>query len=425
VRLKGGDPFVFGRGGEECLALRAAGCAFEVVPGITAGIAAPCYAGIPITQRGDASSMALITGHEDPTKETSSIQWKHLAKGVDTLVFYMGVKNLPEIVSRLMEAGRSGETPVALVRWGTRPEQKTVTGTLSTITEIVQREGLKPPAITVVGDVVRHRENLTWFETKPLFGRCIINTRSRSQASELTTALRALGAGVVELPTIEIVPEGPGSELARAAQRAGEYDWVMFTSPNGVHAFFTQLLAAAGDVRALGSARIASIGPGTSKAAEKYHVKVDVTAEKAVAEGLVESLRGQGPWDGRKVLLPRAAAARDVLPEALKGWGANVHVVTAYTTVRPANVDDLILEDIVHGNYDLITFSSSSTFTNFVALMGTERFSRVRQGLRAASIGQVTSAGMRAEGVEPKVEAKTHTIPGLVEAIVRYSAPGG
>jgi uroporphyrinogen III methyltransferase/synthase len=420
VRLKGGDPFVFGRGGEECEVLHRAGIPFEVVPGVTAGISAPAFAGIPVTHRNVASSMALITGHEDPTKGRSSLAWKYLSKGVDTLVFYMGVSNLPHIVKQLIKSGRPASTPIALVQWGTTARQKTLTGTLGTIVGEVERQNMKPPAIIIVGKVVSLRSSFNWFEKLPLFGKKIINTRSRSQASEFSSQLRDLGAEVLELPTIETVPVGKTSVLAKTIKNLGKYQWLIFTSPNGVDAFFNLLFQIHGDVRVLAGIKLASIGPGTTKAIEKYSIKPAVTAREAVAEGLVRDLQKVGSWEGVRVLLARAEKARDVLPQTLKQWGAKVDVVTAYRTVLPFGADPAVLKDILDGNYDLMSFSSSSTFDNFIALAGKAKLSKVRQTLKAASIGPVTSASIRACGIEPRLEAKEHTIPGLVKTICEY-----
>lgn len=417
VRLKGGDPFVFGRGGEEAGELRKAGIPYEIVPGVTSGIAAPAYAGIPVTHRGVACSVALITGHEDPEKPDSQIAWEYLAKGVDTLVFYMGVENLPLITSQLTKNGRSPRTPVGIIRRGTKPGQQTVTGTLGTIVDIAAGEGIKPPSIIIVGDVVELREQLAWVEDKPLWGKRVINTRSRAQASALSVRLSQLGAEVIDLPTIEVVAEGAGSQLEHEVDRAAEFDWIIFTSPNGVEAFFDLLLQRTGDVRSIGNARIACIGPGTAKAVNAYHVSDALTAGKAVAEGLIEDLEKQGPWEDVKVLIPRAEQARDLLPDTLREWGADLTVVTAYRTVRPSKADKELLDSIVTGDYDIITFSSSSTFINLVALLGEERFRKARGTLRGASIGPVTSATMREQGVDPLTEAIECTIPGLVRAI--------
>jgi uroporphyrinogen III methyltransferase/synthase len=420
VRLKGGDPFVFGRGGEECDAAKDAGIIFEVIPGITSGIAGPAYAGIPVTHRGVASSVAFITGHEDPAKANSSINWEHLAQSVDTLVFYMGVSNLGTITDKLIQYGRAPQTPVALIRWGSKPEQKVLTGTLKTIGEIALKNEIRPPVITVVGDVVELRKKLNWFENRPLFGRKMIITRTREQASELGAGLSDLGAEVVDLPTIEIEPVGKSSALEKEAGAMKNYDWIVFTSPNGVKAFFNCLISSHGDVRAIGDAKIASIGPGTTREIEKYHIKVQVTAKTSVAEGLVKDLKKIGGWKGKKVLIPRAEQARDVLPDALKKMGALVKVVAAYRTKRPQSVDRDVLGSIIAGNYDLITFTSSSTFENFISLMGKNEFKKIRSKIQAASIGPVTSAALKSWGVTPVVEASVYTIPGLVAEIQRY-----
>jgi uroporphyrinogen III methyltransferase/synthase len=298
-----------------------------------------------------------------------------------------------------------------------------MTATLETIAETVLRERLGPPAIVVVGDVVRLRDNLQWFEQRPLFGRCIVNTRSRAQASVLTARLESLGAEVAELPTIEIVPAGNDSELGLLVKGNLDYDWILFASPNGVRAFFDLVLKAHGDIRALGRARIGCIGPGTTAAVESYCVKASVTAKEAVAEGLIAALKPIGPWKGRRVLLPRAEQARDVLPRTLGEWGADVTVLPAYRTIAPAaTIDPDPIERIKTGTYDLITFSSSSTVHNFAALLSTEGPAGLNVPLRAASIGPVTSATLRDYGVKPLVEAAQHTIPGLAHAIREYFA---
>jgi uroporphyrinogen III methyltransferase/synthase len=420
VRLKGGDPFVFGRGGEECEALLSAGISYEIVPGITSGIAAPAYAGIPVTHRKMASSVAFITGNEDPTKQAAAIHWEHLAHGVDTLVFYMGVANLPAITTELMKHGRSPSTPVAVIRWGTKPKQETIIGTLETIVDLVTKAGIKPPAITVVGEVISLRQSLAWFENRPLFGKRIINTRSRAQASDLTGRLTNLGADVSELPTIDIEPVGENSELAREIASIDKFDWIIFTSPNCVEVFFKLFMKTHRDIRNLGKIRIASIGPGTTAAIEKYCIKTEITAKESIAEGLLSSLKSVPSWKNVSVLLPRANEARDILPNTLYAWGAVVKVVTAYTTIKPRNSDRGVIEDILSGNYDCITFSSSSTFENFVSLFSAEEFLRIFSSLKAISIGPITSLTIKRHGVNPVMEAKEHTIPGLVAAIQEY-----
>ena len=420
VRLKGGDPFVFGRGGEECEVLREHGCGYEVVPGVTAGVAAPACAGIPVTHRADASSVAFITGHEDPRKGQSAINWEHLARGVDTLVFYMGVGNLESIARRLIDAGREPDTPAACIRWGTKPAQETVSGTLESIAGEVSRAGLRPPAVTVVGSVCALREKLAWFEKRPLFGRRIVNTRSRTQASRLSGPLRELGAEVIELPTIAIEPDPPGGELDRSLERIDTFDWIVFTSPNAVSIFFERLLGMHGDVRALGRARIAAIGPGTGAAIAAFHLRVDIVARRAVAEGLVDELRGVGDWSTQRVLLPRAAKAREVLPEFLRGAGADVVVVPAYTTRPTEGESGEVVNRILDDEYDCITFTSSSTVEHFAEMVGEEDFCRVAPALRAAAIGPITASTLRSRGVEPLVEAREHTLPGLVAALKEY-----
>lgn len=420
VRLKGGDPFVFGRGGEECLALKQKEILFEVIPGITAGISVPCYAGIPVTHRKLASSVAFITGHEDPTKSDSSINWEHLAKGVDTLVFYMGVSNLPLITSELTANGLSADTPVAVIRWGTKPSQQTITGTLDTIVDIAKKKRIKPPSIIIVGKVVNLSEDLTWFEKRPLFGRRIINTRSRDQASMLTKPLADLGAEVIELPTIEIVAEPENSPLKDKVDNIKTYDWLIFTSPNGVDAFFKMFLNYYNDIRELGKVKIASIGPGTSSTIKLYNINVDITAKKAVAEGLIAELETADSWHNKRVLLPRAKEARDVLPDTLSSWGAQVDVVAAYETIKPVDINRSTLQDIIENRYDLITFSSSSTFNNFTGLFDKETLPNVLKNFKAVSIGPITTSTMNNFGIKPLIEASEHTIPGLIRAIKEY-----
>ncbi|KMQ51903.1 Uroporphyrinogen-III methyltransferase [Chitinispirillum alkaliphilum] len=420
ARLKGGDPFVFGRGGEECVALFEAGMDFEIVPGVTAGIASAAYAGIPVTHREKASSVAFITGHEDPNKEKSSIDYNYLARGVDTLVFYMGVGNLKSIVQKLIAHGRSADTPAAVVMWGTMPYQKVVTSTLSSIEKCVEEAALKPPAVIIIGNVVELRNKLCWFERKPLFGKTIINTRSPEQAPVMTDKLGALGADVIEFPLINISHFGRKSELEDAVKKVGEYDWLIFTSANGVRAFFKLFLEISKDIRALGNCRIACIGPATREAVEEFNLKVEVTARSALAEGLIEELKtDRSAFCGKNVLLPRALKARDILPETLRSWGAAVRVVPAYETTC-GNADQSIIEKIVKDHYDLILFSSSSTFLNLFNLLRGSNHEILPHKLRGASIGPITSSTMKQYGVTPTVEAKEHTMDGLVQAIEEY-----
>lgn len=418
VRLKGGDPFVFGRGGEECQALFEAGINFEIVPGVTSGIAALSYAGIAATHRHLSSSVAFITGHEDPFKEESAINWKHISRGADTLVFYMGVSALPYITTSLQQNGLPAETPAAIIQWGTTPDQRTLISTLGQIAQRVKEEKITAPAITVIGKVVDLRKKMVWFEKRLLFGKKIIVTRTRKQVSKLSAALTELGASVIEMPTIEIKPV-INNRIESTVKDLSLYDWVVFSSVNAVEIFFESLLKVKEDIRCFGLAKIACIGPATADAVKKYNLKIDVTAKKAVAEGLLDLMEKRGPWEKKNVLLPRAQEARDIIPEKLRLWGADVDVVPVYKTVCP-EVDKKYLGIIKENNYDLITFTSSSTFKNFELLFSKKEMQMLKQKLKAVSIGPVTSATMRSSGVEPLIESQEHTIPGLVNTIKEY-----
>ena len=412
VRLKGGDPFVFGRGGEEAEALAAAGIAFEVVPGVTAGVAAPAYAGIPVTHRDDASAVAFVTGHEDPAKAESAIDWKALAAFPGTLVLYMGVRRLPEIAARLIEAGRSADEPAAVVERGTLPDQRTVTGPLREIAETAS--GVRPPAVTLIGPVARLRDGLDWIERRPLHGRRVVVTRARPQASGLAATLRGLGADVVEAPAIRIVARPVEGEVARMAAEIGSYDLVCLTSPNGVKLLFEALAAHGRDARALAGATVAAIGPGTTRELEAHGIRADVVPERSVAESLLAELE-KTDLAGKRALVPRAADARDVLPEGLRDAGAEVDVVALYDTVGEelqASAVDAI------GRADYVTFTSSSTVTRFLDAVG----DGIPNGARVVSIGPVTSATARERGLEVHVEAERHDVDGLVEALVSDAA---
>jgi uroporphyrinogen III methyltransferase/synthase len=402
VRLKGGDPFVFGRGGEEAEALRAAGIPFTVVPGITAGVAAPAYAGIPVTHRDAASAVAFITGHEDPAKPSSALDWEALASFPGTLVFYMGVRQLPRIAERLIAAGRPESEPAAVVERGTLPDQRMAGGTLATIAGVVAERGIRAPAITLVGPVAALGEQLSWLEAPPLAGRTIAVTRARAQASGLAERLRELGAQVVPAPAIRIEPlDGPAPDLDR-------YDLVCLTSPNGVRLLFERLTKAGRDARAFAHARIAVIGPGTASALREHGLGADIVPERFVAEGLVEALE-QVPV--RRALIARAAEARDVLPEALRARGAEVDVLALYETVAEP-LTAAMREGVNRADY--VTFTSSSTVRFFFEAFGAE----LPPGIRLASIGPVTSQALRDRGREPDLEAARHDIDGLVDAIL-------
>jgi uroporphyrinogen III methyltransferase / synthase len=403
VRLKGGDPFVFGRGGEEAEALRAAGIPFEVVPGVTAGVAAPAYAGIPVTHRDAASAVAFVTGHEDPAKPETALDWRALAAFPGTLVVYMGVRQLGQITEALLAGGRSLSEPAALIQRGTFPEQRAVLGTLSTIAEIAERERIKAPAIALFGAVASLRERLAWLEARPLAGVSVAVTRARAQASGLAERLRGLGAVVIEAPAIRIVQlDGPAPDLAR-------YDLVCVTSPNGADALFARLRAAGLDARAFSGAKVAAIGPGTARALRAHGVIADVVPERFVAEGLVEALAGV---DVRRALIARAALARDVLPDALRDRGAEVDVLALYETA----VEELTEAELAGAAAaDYVTFTSSSTVSNFLEAAGGELPAGQR---RLISIGPVTSATMREHGLAVDVEATQHDIEGLLEALL-------
>jgi uroporphyrinogen III methyltransferase / synthase len=422
TRLKGGDPFIFGRGGEEAEVLIQAGIPFEIVPGVTSAIAAPAYAGIPLTHRKFTSTVAFVTGHEDPAKEASSIDWASLAKGIGTLVFLMGVKNLPHIADRLLSHGMDPETPVALVRWGTTARQFTVTGTLDTIAERVKATGLKPPAIIVVGHVVTLRETMKWFENRPLMGRRIVVTRAREQASDLVKRLSDLGAECIECPTIETVPPDDAKPLDTAIDDLSSYEWLIFTSVNGVNFFFNRLFEKNKDVRALNHVHTAVIGPATAKRLFDFGLKSDIVPESYRAESVVKAF-AQEDIAGKKILLPRAKEARPVLPIELTRMGAVVDEVTAYCTKAVKDDADVILKRLKEHTIDMITFTSSSTVKNFRALLPSEGLDSLIQGVTIAAIGPITADTARNFGFDVHIVAESYTIAGLCEAIQQYYHP--
>lgn len=421
VRLKGGDPFIFGRGGEEAQELVKAGIPFEVVPGVTSAIAVPAYAGIPLTHRDFTATVAFVTGHEDPTKETSTIAWDKIATGIGTLVFLMGVGNLAEIAASLMEHGRSPETPVAIIRAGTVPEQRTVTGTLGTIAGIAQEAGVRPPAIIVVGDVVGLRKDLNWFEQKPLFGKRIVVTRAREQASDFVARLAELGAQCVEFPTIEVIPPSSWTELDRAIKNLETYQWLVFTSVNGVKYFFHRLEDSGQDARNLKGIRIAAIGPKTADAIHGKGVKPDLVPEEYRAEAVAEAFRRQGV-KGLRVLLPRAADAREVLPLELERMGAFVEVVEAYRTVKPEGNKKEIKAMLERGDIHMVTFTSSSTVNNFMNMFeeDSDQLLQWMEKLTVACIGPVTAKTAKERGLSVRISPSDYTIEALTKAIVDY-----
>ncbi len=417
ARLKGGDPFVFGRGGEEALALAEANVRFEVIPGVTSAVAVPAYAGIPLTHRGLSSSFAVITGHEDPTKGESAIDWSRLATGVDTLVFLMGVSNLAEIVKQLVAHGRPAQTPVALVRWGTTPDQQALTGTLVDIVARVQAADFKAPAVTVVGEVVGLRPHLRWFENLPLIGQRVLVTRTREQASVLSAGLRALGAKPIELPTILVAPPEDWKPLDQAIASVQDYGWIIFTSVNGVRFFWDRLSIAGADARALAGVKLAAIGPGTAGELAARGLRVDYVPSEYVAEAIAAGLEGV---DGQRVLLPRADIARPALADLLRDRGAQVVDVTAYRTLQP-QIDADELRDLL-APITVATFTSSSTVRNLTA-MAQRAGVHLPAALRSATIaciGPVTAETAQQLDLPVHVVAETHTINGLIQALIHY-----
>jgi uroporphyrinogen III methyltransferase/synthase len=421
ARLKGGDPFVFGRGGEEAEVLADAAIPFEIVPGVTSAVAAPAYAGIPLSHRRLTATIAFVTGHEDPGKKESGIDWAALARGIGTLVFFMGVKNLAYIAAELTRHGRPPDTPVALVRWGTTPQQVTVSGTLADIVDRVEQVGLKAPAIIVVGEVAGLRERLNWFENRALWGKRIAVTRSRDQASDLVKALSDLGAECLEFPTIQVVAPDDYGPLDRAIAELPTFDWVVFTSANGVSWFFERLFTVGKDVRAVGHLRMAAIGPATAARLKSFGLSSDLVPESFRAEGIIDAFRREA-LRGRAILLPRAQEARQILPEELAAMGATVQEVAAYKTRQATGEAQALVERLEQRSIDLITFTSSSTVKNFKALLPAGRFADLAAAVPAACIGPVTAATARQLGFDVRIEAQTYTIPGLVASILAYYA---
>lgn len=417
ARLKGGDPFVFGRGGEEAIELLEAGLPFEFVPGVTSAIAVAEYAGIPVTHRHVATSFAVITGHEDPTKGESTINWKGLATAVDTLVFLMGVENIERISSQLIANGRSADCPAAVIRWGTRPEQRTLITTVGQAAADVKATGMKPPAIFLVGEVVKLREQLQWFDNKPLFGKTVVVTRARAQASALTKKLEAQGARVLEVPAIKIVPPADFAPLDKAISEIDTYKWLILTSVNGVEYFFDHLLKAGKDSRALCGVKIAAIGSATAEALKGYGITADLIPSAYKAEELADALAADTKA-GDKLLLARAKIARNVLPERLRALGAQVDVVTAYETVADCQNKEELLEALESGEASLVTFTSSSTVTNLLDVLGDKK--DLLNKVALAAIGPVTAETLEKHGLKPAVSAAEYTIDGLMTAIEEY-----
>ncbi len=418
TRLKGGDPYVFGRGGEEAQELYAAGCPFEVVPGISSTIAGPAYAGIPVTHRDFNTQLTIFTGHEDPTKEVSSLDFAKIAQADGVKVMLMGVGRMGELTGKLMAHGAAGETPVALIRWATTGRQQTLTGTLSSIAELVETHGFKAPAVCVIGGTVALRPELNWFERRPLFGKRIVVTRTRAQAGVLSQGLRALGADTYELPTIRIEKPHDLLGFGEMVQDCHRYEWIIFTSPNGVEAFFELFFKLYKDAREIGAVKIVAIGPGTAKKVAEYRLGVDFVPQKFVAESLVAELEEHaGSLDNQTVLWVRGESARDVVAEQLLAKGVILDEAIAYRTVPET-------EDVAGGQArfreegaDVLTFASGSAVDHFMALQ-----LPIPPGCKIASIGPVTTAALKRHGLKAHIVPSSHDIPGLIKAIADHFA---
>jgi uroporphyrinogen III methyltransferase/synthase len=421
VRLKGGDPFIFGRGGEEAQELVKAGITFEIVPGVTSAVAVPAYAGIPLTHRDYASTVAFITGHEDPAKDESDIDWKRLATGVGTLVFLMGVGNLGKITEELINNGRSPDTPAAVICRGTVAGQKTIEAKLRDIADIAKGEDIKPPGIIVVGDVVGLRSELNWFEQRPLFGKRIVVTRAREQASRFLSALAELGAECIEFPAIEIMPPGNFDGMDKAISSIEDYDWLLFTSVNGVKYFFDRLRGLGRDIRSLKDIRLGAIGPKTSEALLEKGIRPDLLPDEYMAEAMVDEFKKLGA-KGLRILIPRAMEARDLLPDELRKMGGHVDVVEAYRTVMPETGTGKVRAMLEAGEIQMVTFTSSSTVTNFIAMFKEDgdKIIQWMEGVDVACIGPVTAKTAEENGLKVSIAAKEYTIEALTDAIVDY-----
>ena len=419
VRLKGGDPYIFGRGGEEAERLFEAGIPFEVVPGVSSFSAAAAAAGIPLTHRKYASSFTVLTGHEDPTRPEAAIDWRHVAQAHGTKVVLMGLGQIDQISRELVAGGMPTTTPVALVRWGTTPSQQTVAGTLETISTQAQQAQLTPPVLAVVGDVVQMRPHLNWFERRPLFGKRVVVTRSRDQAPEFALRLRELGADVLEIPTIRIVPPTDRQSMVECLASLGEYDWIVFTSANGVTAFFEALHAAFEDIRAVGNVRFAAVGPATAARLRDLRLRVDATPEQFVGKAIVKAIQSQESLDNLRILLARAQSANPELCQELEDHGAIVDDVAFYQTVPETADPEGAAERLTLEGADWITFTSGSTVEHFHDRFDLPRLVAKHPHLRLASIGPETSKVIRQLKLEPSVEASPHTTDGLIHSLQR------
>jgi len=435
-RLKGGDPFVFGRGGEEAETLAGENIEFEIVPGVSSAIAAPAYAGIPLTHRLYSSSLAIVPGYEDPSKEESSIDWQKLATGVGTIVFLMTVKNISLVCKKLIDNGRSPDTPVAVIRWGTRADQTTLVGNLKTMPDLIKENEIKPPAVMVVGEVVRLREILNWYEKKPLFGQRILITREHSEGYE---SLEELGAEIIEFRTIEIVPPEDWAELDNAIDKIESYNWLILTSANGVKFLFRRLFEKEKDIRDLKGIKICAVGSKTAAAINKFGIKVDLVPEEFNAEGLISAIVQKcksakekndkaselphfraSALQGLKFLLPRAEVAREVLPEMIKELGGEIDVVTAYRAVKPETHGKRLKRFLKEGKITIATFTSAATFNNFIEIAG-EDAEDLLKDVAITVIGPVTAKAIEKAGLKVSIMPKEATIEAMVNEIIKWA----
>ena len=421
VRLKGGDPYIFGRGGEEAVELQHEKIEFEVIPGISSIVAAPNYAGIPLTHRDHCSSFTVITGHEDPEKKETAVDWARLAQESGTKVVLMGVERIGKIADNLMNQGLAKDTPVAMVRWGTTGRQKTISGTLETIADIVLKTKFKAPAVTIIGTVSKLRKSLNWFENRQLFGQRIVVTRTRKQASKLTHTLKELGAEVLEIPTIKIVPPSDNEPVIQSITGIGSYDWIIFTSPNGVIHFFDYFFKAYRDIREIGNIRFAAVGPATAKKLENLNLAIDLMPKVYTAEAAANALLKYQNVENVNVLLARAEESNSELPKLLEAQGAIVDDIAFYKTVPETEDRNGAVEAFEEGGANWITFASSSAVKNFDARFELVKICKSNPELKLASIGPETTKALRELELTPTVEAKDHTIKGLSKALLKNS----
>src|SRR4051812_24111073 len=424
VRLKGGDPYVFGRGGEEAEQLADAGLPFEVVPGVSSFVAVPNYAGVPLTHRDISSRITLITGHEDPGKEASTIDWPQVAKTPGTKVIMMGTDRIGQIADTLVREGMAPNTPVAMVRWGTTGHQQSIEGSLETIAAVAQREKIGPPTVAVVGDVVKLRSKLNWFEKRPLFGQRVVVTRTREQASQLSRKLNDLGAEVLEIPTIKLEAPSQREDLVDAMLELNAYDWLVFTSPNGVSTFFEYFFRQFHDMRDIGGARIAAVGPATANKLKELHLQVDLMPDEALAANIAEAFAEFESIDNLKICLLRAEVANPELPEALEALGAIVDDIPCYRTVLETADPTGSAAKLQETGADWITFTSSSTVQHFHARFDLPGMCKRFPELKLASIGPETSRMIASLGLQPTIEAKVHTIEGLLQSLLARHGGG-